>query len=80
MVTHNPPLISLSVTTMPNGLKDTPRNIKATKEFVVNIISEPFVENANFTSLDAPADVSEWPVSGLTKEPSVRHFPLTLAS
>ena len=57
---------------MPKGLKDTPANIKATKQFVVNPISEPFIENANATSIDAPAGVSEWELSGLTKAPSVR--------
>ncbi|CDO72682.1 hypothetical protein BN946_scf184985.g102 [Trametes cinnabarina] len=71
-VTHNPPLISVScAANAEGGLKDTAGNIKATKGFTVNIISEPFVENANYTSLDAPADVSEWPLSGLTKEPSL---------
>ncbi|KAI9063959.1 hypothetical protein FKP32DRAFT_1570991 [Trametes sanguinea] len=71
-VTHYPPLISVSFASNANGTsKDTPSNIKATKGFTVNIISEPFVENANFTSLDSPASVSEWPLSGLTKEPSV---------
>lgn len=33
-------------------------------------ISEPFVEAANFTSIDAPKGVSEWPLSGLTPVPS----------
>ncbi|KAI8968828.1 hypothetical protein BD414DRAFT_503668 [Trametes punicea] len=71
-VTHHPPLISVSCAAgAKGGLKDTARNIKATKGFTVNIISEPFIENANVTSLDAPADVSEWPLSGLTKEPSI---------
>ncbi|KAI0628447.1 hypothetical protein C8Q77DRAFT_1067984 [Trametes polyzona] len=70
-VTHNPPLISVSCSARPEGgLKDTASNIKATRGFTVNIISEPFVENANVTSLDAPAEVSEWPLTGLTKEPS----------
>jgi flavin reductase (DIM6/NTAB) family NADH-FMN oxidoreductase RutF len=31
-----------------------------------NRISEPFVEAANYTSIDAPKGVSEWPLSGLT--------------
>ncbi|KAH9856838.1 hypothetical protein C2E23DRAFT_809417 [Lenzites betulinus] len=77
-VTHNPPLISVSVAARPisqGGDKDTARNIKATKEFTVNIISEPFVENANVTSLDSPPNVSEWPLTGLTKEPSLRVKP-----
>ncbi|KAI0800409.1 hypothetical protein C8Q74DRAFT_1344837 [Fomes fomentarius] len=71
MVTHNPPLISVSISARPKGgPKDSTHNIKATKGFTVNIISEAFVENANITSIDAPTGVSEWPISGLTKEPS----------
>lgn len=38
--------------------------------FTVNLISEPFIEAANWTSVDAPADVSEWALSGLTPVPS----------
>lgn len=38
--------------------------------FVVNIISEAFLEAANYTSIDAPPEVSEWELSGLTKESS----------
>ena len=53
------------------GLKDTADNIKKTKQFTVNIISEPFLENANVTSIDSPREVSEWAISGLTKAPSV---------
>ena len=72
-VTHNPAMISVSCSASPTGsLKDTAHNIKATKGFTVNIISEPFIENANVTSIDAPANISEWPICGLTKEPIVR--------
>lgn len=35
------------------------------------MISEPFVTNANFTSIDAPEDVDEWIGSGLSREASV---------
>ncbi|EJD03429.1 uncharacterized protein FOMMEDRAFT_146973 [Fomitiporia mediterranea MF3/22] len=70
LVAHNPPLVSVSFTLPANRPKDTRENIKATKEFTVNIISEPFVEAANSASVEAPADVDEWIVSGLTQEPS----------
>lgn len=70
-VTHNPPLLSVSFSLSPKKQKDTRENILATKEFVVNIISEPFVEAANSASVEAPADVDEWIWSGLTKEPSL---------
>jgi len=61
----------ISCTNSPGRTHDTVLNIQATKEFTVNIISEPFVECANFTSVDAPMGHSEWPGSGLTMAPSV---------
>jgi flavin reductase (DIM6/NTAB) family NADH-FMN oxidoreductase RutF len=51
-------------------MEDTNSNIKNTKEFCVSIISEPFVEAANYTSIDAPYDVDEWKLSGLTQRAS----------
>ena len=45
----------------------------------MNIISEAFAENANVTSLDAPTEVSEWPISGLTKVESVSVYLLFCA-
>ncbi|GAA5917202.1 hypothetical protein JCM6882_002253 [Rhodosporidiobolus microsporus] len=67
MVCHNPPMVMVSFT-HPNGdeLKGSCENILETKEFSANIISEPFIEAANYTSIDAPKGVSEWPLSGLT--------------
>jgi len=41
----------------------------------VNLISEPFAEAANETSVEAPPDVSEWDISGLTQEPSLHVKP-----
>ncbi|KAL1940375.1 hypothetical protein VTO73DRAFT_8947 [Trametes versicolor] len=75
-VTHNPPIISVSCSARPEGgPKDTAGNIKATKGFTVNIISEPFIENANVSCIDAPTDINEWPLTGLTKEPSTHVKP-----
>ncbi len=71
-MTQSPPIVSVSISQLSDGgLKDTTANIKKTKQFTVNIISEPFIENANITSLDSPPEVSEWGISGLTKAPSV---------
>ncbi|KAN0128132.1 hypothetical protein V8E53_014047 [Lactarius tabidus] len=75
VVAYNPPIISVSFRLSPRQPKNTRDNILATKEFVVNLISEPFVEAANETSVEAPADISEWDVSGLTQEPSVHVKP-----
>ncbi|KAG6827646.1 hypothetical protein H0H92_011012 [Tricholoma furcatifolium] len=75
-VSSNPPVISISCVSLRRGdappqLKDTTRNILATKGFTVNIISEPWIAQSNVTSVDAPEAFSEWPVSGLTMEPSI---------
>lgn len=50
--------------------KDTLRNIKATKEFVVNIVSEEFAEKMNQCSAEYPPNIDEFKESGLTPEPS----------
>ncbi|KAF7984236.1 hypothetical protein HWV62_16052 [Athelia sp. TMB] len=71
MVSHDPPLLSISFSLSPRRPKDTRENILATKEFTVNIISEPFIEAANATSVEAPSDVDEWVLSGLTRMDSV---------
>ncbi|KPV78299.1 uncharacterized protein RHOBADRAFT_50780 [Rhodotorula graminis WP1] len=70
-VGHDPLVVMVSFT-HPNGddMKGTCENILTTKEFSANIISEPFVEAANYTSIDAPKGTSEWPLSGLTPVPS----------
>lgn len=37
------------------------------KSLTLLVLTQPFVEAANYTCIDAPADVSEWAVSGLTQ-------------
>jgi len=46
--------------------KDTLRNISATKEFVVNIVSEDFADKMNLTSAEVAPEVDEFELSGLT--------------
>ncbi|KHN99690.1 FMN-binding split barrel [Metarhizium album ARSEF 1941] len=68
MVSHDPPLFVVGFSSPLASAKDSLRNLVDTGECVINIISEPFVEAANSTSIDAPYGTSEWPVSGLTAE------------
>ncbi|KAJ3476045.1 hypothetical protein NLI96_g11432 [Meripilus lineatus] len=75
VLSHDPPLLSVSLLLSPRKPKDTRENIKSTKEFTVNIISEPFVEAANACSVEAPARIDEWLVSGLTPEASTHVKP-----
>jgi flavin reductase (DIM6/NTAB) family NADH-FMN oxidoreductase RutF len=46
--------------------KDTLRNIIATREFVVNVVSEEFAAQMNACSAELPPEVDEFVVSGLT--------------
>jgi flavin reductase (DIM6/NTAB) family NADH-FMN oxidoreductase RutF len=50
----------------PRPAKDTLTNILATKEFVVNIVSEEFADKMNLTSAEVPPEVDEFTLSGLT--------------
>lgn len=72
-VSANPMTICFSV--MRRGTdgqkKDTLRNIEATGEFVVNVVSESFVEKMNVTAAEFPPEVSEFEASGLTPTASV---------
>jgi len=73
MVTSYPPIISFACNDSgPGKLKDTAANVMNSQGFTVNIISEPFVENANATAIDAPPGFDEWSISGLTKEKCVQ--------
>ena len=63
----DPPVVACTVLPTPDGrLKDTGRNIRATHEFVVNLVSEPTAQPMNITYIDAPPDVEELVLAGLT--------------
>ncbi|KAF3930880.1 hypothetical protein ABW19_dt0204670 [Dactylella cylindrospora] len=52
--------------------KDSLQNIIDTGELTINVISEWFLEAANYTSINAPNSVSEFTLSGLTPAPSTK--------
>src|ERR1700728_3842486 len=64
----NPPVVVFCpiLRTVPPMAKDTLRNILATREFVVNIVSEEFAEAMNATSAQVLPEVDEFELSGLT--------------
>jgi len=66
VISHNPPLFIIGFSGGFDRPKDTLSNLIATEECVINMISEEFVEAANYAALDCPVGVSEWPFSGLT--------------
>ena len=68
-VCADPPTV-LFCPTNRNPVKDTLANVRATGEFVINIVSEEIAEKMNICSGNYPANVDEFQVSGLTPAPS----------
>ena len=72
-VCSNPPTVLFCVTARRGDLaqKDTLKNVLATGEFVVNIVSQDVAEQMNLTSADLPPEIDEFEFAGLTPAPSV---------
>ncbi|KAK2608803.1 hypothetical protein QQS21_002660 [Conoideocrella luteorostrata] len=66
MMNHDPPIFVIGFASPVSEAKDSLKNLLDTKEGVINIISDDYVEAANSTSINAPFGISEWDVSGLT--------------
>lgn len=68
----NPVYLIVSVGLNDAGeLKDTLRNIQATREFVVNMVTEDLFGAMNLSAADFPADTSELEIAGLHTAPSI---------
>ena len=67
---HEPPTVTLGVLAGSGHLKDTAANILASGEFVINLVSETNAQAMNVTCIDAPPEVDELALAGLTAEPS----------
>ncbi len=69
----NPPSLAFSpLYDRARGAKDTLRNIEATGEFVVNVVTRAIAERVNQASFDYPPGVDEFDAAGFTREPSRR--------
>jgi flavin reductase (DIM6/NTAB) family NADH-FMN oxidoreductase RutF len=67
----DPPVVCFSPLVRGDGQrKDTVKNIEATDEFVLNIVSESFAREVNACSAEVDSDVDEFQLSGLTPVPS----------
>ena len=67
-ISANPPAICFApmVRGSDGGRKDTLRNIEATGEFVVNVVSEEIAQQMNACSPEFLPEVDEFGISGLT--------------
>ncbi|WP_308633986.1 flavin reductase family protein [Paenibacillus silvisoli] len=66
IVSSNPPMISLSVQRKTGVMKDTARNAKGRREFVVHIVDESNVKQVNETAANIPSNRSEVELAGMT--------------
>ncbi len=77
---HEPPTVTLGLLRKADGgYKDTAANIMATGEFVINLVSEAMAESMNETCTNAPPDVDELQLAGLSAVPSLAVAPPRIA-
>lgn len=80
-VCSNPPTVLFcpSIRGSDGKTKDTLNNVRATNEFVVNIVTEGLLNAMNASSIEAPADFNEFEFAGLTLAPSAAVKPPRVA-
>jgi flavin reductase (DIM6/NTAB) family NADH-FMN oxidoreductase RutF len=61
------------------GTKHTLDNIRATREYVINICTRPLAEKINQASFGYPRDIDEFDAAGFTRVPSQRVKPPRVA-
>ncbi|WP_396189074.1 flavin reductase family protein [Flavobacterium sp.] len=71
VVGEDPPHVMFSTVRTGDKNKDTLNNVLATKQFVVNMVTEDLVEKMNTTSQAIPSNESEFELAGLTPLQSV---------
>ncbi len=83
---HDPPIVALGMELRAEGdLKDTVRIIRATREFVVNLVSEEIAERMNICAVDFPEGMNELAEADLTavassivKPPRIKESPVNM--
>jgi flavin reductase (DIM6/NTAB) family NADH-FMN oxidoreductase RutF len=83
-VSGNPLYVIISIGTddareEDGGMKDTAKNILASGEFVVNLVTEDLFEAMNISAADFPSGESELAAAGLHAAPSVKVKPPRVA-
>ena len=63
---HEPPTVAIGLLAGSERFKDTAANILDTSEFVVNLVAESNAEAMNITCIDAPPEIDELTLAGLT--------------
>ncbi len=74
-VSARPPIVSIAIGRTAQGDKDTTRNIRATKEFVVNVVDRALGEQMVATSEAHPPQANEFELAGVAPIPSDKVSP-----
>lgn len=74
------PVVALGILARPGRPKDTAANIRATGEFVINLVPFALAEAMNLTAIDAPPEVDETALAGLATLPSLAIRPPRIAA
>jgi len=76
----DPPVVGVGIGSHePGRAKDTRRNIRETREFVVNLVSEEVADAMNITAIEFEASVNELAEAQLKTLPSLRVKPPRIA-
>jgi flavin reductase (DIM6/NTAB) family NADH-FMN oxidoreductase RutF len=70
----DPPIVAVGIANQPGpGMiaKHTAHNIRATGEFVINVVNESVGEMMNFTAIDFPTEIKIAKIAALKTEPSL---------
>ena len=79
-IAFDPCMVVLGLEARPDGSpKDTSRNIRDTREFVVNLVDFAMAEQMNQCAVPLPPEESEIQLSGFTPQPSCLLTPPRLA-
>lgn len=79
IISEDPPQLMFSAARTGNRNKDTLNNILATRQFVVNMVTEETVEKMNLTASLVPEEIDEFELAGLTPLPSHKVKPNRVA-
>jgi flavin reductase (DIM6/NTAB) family NADH-FMN oxidoreductase RutF len=75
-VGEDPPHVMFSTGRGNHTNKDTLNNVLATKQFVVNMVTEELAEQMNTTAQSVPSEVDEFELAGVTPVASVKVKPM----
>ena len=79
VMTSNPPILALGLTTHGRATKDTTRQIAETGQFVVNLVPNSLIDQMNLTAVEFGPEVDELAEARLSVVPSTLIIPPRIA-